>query len=104
MIVGQLVKQPGETFPVTEDFAGDLETGEGIASVEVTAKNYGTLDSSSGTVLTGAPAISTDGTQVSHMVTAGSHGQTHIIQFHVTTDAVPPNEYEHEVEIMVAES
>jgi hypothetical protein len=100
VIVGQLPKQPSETFSVTVDFTAELSGAETVSTCAVTSRNYADATDSSATFLAGAAVIATP--RVSQKCVAGTHGQTHIVQFRMTTSQ--GNIYEHEVEVLVSES
>lgn len=101
MIIGQIVKQAGEAFPLTWDFAAELSGGETIANATLTARNYATGTDTSATFLAAA-AEQIDGAKVTKGCRAGAAGETHIVQCRVTTSA--GNIYEHEVEVAILES
>lgn len=103
MIVGQIPKRPGEEFPLTEDFSGDLAPGERVASVEMAAIDLSTMAAITSGVLVGIHAIDDTGTQVSQMVKNGDHGLHYLVRFTATTDSTPPAVYVHEIEVMVSE-
>ena len=101
MIVGQMVKEPGEEITVGIDFTEDLTTGETVDSAVVTSRHAATLSNTSGTFLSQAAAeIITP--VVSKRCQGGAHGETHLVQIRVVTSL--GNSYEHEVEVMVVES
>ena len=99
MIEGSVEKQPAETFLVGVDFAGHLATGETIIGQTVTARNEGTGEDTSATILTGSPVLA--GAILSHRVAAGTDGHRHIVQFRVNTSQA--NTYEAEIRVMVRE-
>lgn len=98
MIVGTVVKQPGETFPITIDFTNELESGETVVSATVTSKNVATGADSSG-ILTGIPAVTSP--KVSQRVTAGTAGDRHLVQYRATTSLA--NLFEAEVDLRIIE-
>jgi hypothetical protein len=103
MIVGQMVKEPGEEITVGIDFTMDLDlvAVETVDSAVVTSKNYATLvDTSASFLSLSAPEIDTP--IVSKRCRGGAHGETHLVQIQATTNL--GNVYEHEVEVIVAES
>ena len=100
MIIGQIVKQPGEAFSLTVDFTAELAVAETVTGCVVTSRNYATGADTTSAFLTGAAGVATP--KVSQKCQAGAHGETHVVQFKATTSAA--NIYEHEVEVAVAES
>jgi hypothetical protein len=107
MIIGQLVAQPGEQFPIGEDFTEelDVEGGEMILTAAATSRNYATgADTTSTFLANGPPVQIDDGVIVTTLkgFGLGVHGETHIVQFIVTTNR--QNTYEHEVEVMITET
>lgn len=101
MIVGQMVKEPNEEITLGIDFTTDLVAGETVASAVVTSKDYATLIESSSTFLS-ASAHEIESPVVSKRCRGGRHGETHLVQIQATTSF--GNIYEHEVEVIVAES
>jgi hypothetical protein len=85
MILGTIEKQPAETDVCGIDFALRLGQGESLATPTVTAKNRETGVDTTSAVLLGAPTIA--GTEVHQRYVAGLNGESHIVQFRVTTSA-----------------
>jgi hypothetical protein len=107
MIIGQFVAQPGEQFPISEDFTAelDLEMGEFIATAVATSRNYATGVDTTTTFLVTGPIVQIDGgTIVSTLKAAGGGlpGETHIVTLNASTNF--QNTYEHEVEVIITES
>lgn len=86
MLIGNVPKQPDEKFPVTADFAADMSLdGDSLTGVvtKVTRKQPQPEVDSSAAIKDGAPTIS--GTKVTQKVKLGADGETHRIEFEVTT-------------------
>ncbi len=99
MIVGTLIKQPGETFPVTVDFTAELVGAETVATATVTSRNVATGADSTATICSGAVSVVTP--KVTQVVHAGTDGDRHYLTFKATTSA--GNVYEHEVDMLIKE-
>lgn len=99
MTLGLVTKEPAEVFPVTVDFKNELAAGETINTATITSKNRDTGADTTGAIVTGSAGI--NGSQVSQRVQAGVSGETHILQFRITTSA--SNIFEAEVGLSVQE-
>lgn len=104
MITGQFVAQPAEEFPITEDFAAELAVGETISNAAAASRNDATGASSTAVFLTSGPPATVNGSLVTTKKKAGggAHGETHVVTLTITTNL--GHVYQHEVEVMVAES
>jgi hypothetical protein len=84
MIVGRVVKQPAEQFPVSIDFSPRILAGDAVDSATVTAVNRATGADATSEVLTGSVGIT--GNIVSRVARAGAHGVQYVLTFRATTD------------------
>lgn len=98
MIVGRVIKQPGELAPLSWDFTADLVAEETIATAELAATNLKTGAAAAG-ILSGSST--TTGSVVTQKVTGGASGDIYGVQCRITTNANLI--YEHEIELHVVE-
>jgi hypothetical protein len=104
---GPLYKQPNELFPISIDFADDLESTEEVSSASIIAYDVDDTDVSS-TILSGSSSIS-DGenqdetthtnSKVTQKVQAGTSRAKYKITFRATTSN--GNVYEADVKWLV---
>jgi hypothetical protein len=99
MKVGYLEKQPGEIFPVWVDVKRELAAGESLTTVVVTARDAATGQDTSSVLLQGAAVIVE--TRAVQMLAGGNVGDRHIVQFDLTTSAVPL--YKAHIEVAIVE-
>lgn len=77
-------KAAAERFPITMDFASDMESGDTISTQSVTAIKTSDNTDATATVIA-TPSIS--GSKIIVVVQAGTAGQTYVITFRATTAA-----------------
>jgi hypothetical protein len=103
---GPFKKQPNEKFPISIDFADDLQSSETISSAEVIAYDRDETDVSS-TILSGVASIvdgeDQDGTTHANakVVHAGTNNMRYKVTFRATTS--DGNVYEADVFFIVKE-
>lgn len=99
MIVGQVRKQPNETFLIGLDFVSRLQSGETVNTQTVTSKNIATGSDSSAALLQ-TPAI--NGSKVEVRLRAGlTSPEDHRVQFRAGTSL--GNTYEDEIDLQLRE-
>jgi len=85
MIVGTIVKQLAERFPVAIDFTRRIQTGETLASATVTAVLKASGADATTTVLEGAAGFAAGLVTRMLKVTAGNDGVDYVLAFQGVT-------------------
>lgn len=85
MIVGTIVKQLAERFPVSIDFNRRLQSGESLTSATVTAVLKATGADASATVLEGATGFAAGIVTRMTKATAGNDGVDYVLAFQAVT-------------------
>ena len=99
MLLGQVIKQPSEIFPITVTFSSELAANETVSSAVVSARNAKTGTSSSAIVLSGNPTLSSSA--VTQVLMGGVSNTSHVLTFKATTTL--GNVYEGEVSLLIKE-
>ena len=100
MILGGVVKQPAELFPVSIDFSRELDSSETLSSAAITVRNAATAADISAAILSGSAAVATP--VITQKITGGTSQDVYILTMLATTSS--GNKYEGEITITMIES
>ena len=101
MLLGQVPKQPRESFKVGADFTRRFQAGESLAAITATSRNLNDGSDTTAAFLTQA-SVSGALAQVRLRSVGNAPGETHRVQLRVVTSL--GNTYEVEIDVVVSET